>query len=67
MNPVPATWRKSSFSNNVQACVELAVGPGVAHIRDSKNPAGGHLTFTRAEVAAFVAGLKAGEFDPLVS
>lgn len=63
-------WRKSSFSTgdgNGDECVELAVLPdgGVA-MRDSKLGSGSPiLTFTRGEMAAFVQGAKAGEFDDL--
>jgi hypothetical protein len=34
-------------------------------VRDSKNPNGPQLSFTRAEWAAFVAGVRGGEFDHL--
>ena len=58
-------WVKSSFSADGN-CVELAPGSdGTVGLRDSKAPDTGHLTFTRAEIAAFVAGAKAGEFDHL--
>lgn len=60
-------WRKSSFSGTGGGdCVELAPlpGGGVA-LRDSKHPEAGHLTFTRAELAAWIAGARAGEFDDL--
>jgi hypothetical protein len=46
--PLPAglTWRKSSFSSDNGVCVEIAYLPdGRIAVRDSKNPAGGHLTF----------------------
>jgi hypothetical protein len=66
MNHHP-NWRKSSYSGTVQNCVELAVAPGAVHVRNSRHPAGGHLTFSAAELAAFVAGVKAGELDSLVS
>lgn len=57
-------WRKSSFSNNGE-CVELAdFGDGIG-VRDSKDPDGAHLQFTRSELAAFIEGVKAGEFDDL--
>jgi hypothetical protein len=41
-----ADWRKSSFSGTETECVEVAFvasGPMIG-IRDSKSPAGGHLT-----------------------
>jgi hypothetical protein len=34
-------------------------------VRDSKHPEAGHLSFTRSELAAFVAAVKAGEIDDL--
>lgn len=70
-------WRKSSFSGNGGAdCVEVAVVPGdpilAGHkpdadelylVRDSKDPGGPTLAFTRSEWDAFVKGVKADEFD----
>ena len=63
-----ATWRKSSFSGTGGSgggdCVEVAaLADGTVGVRDSKNPRGGALRFTRSEIAAWVAGCKAGEFD----
>lgn len=60
-------WRKSSLSDDTQGnCVEVAALPdGSVALRDSKHPERGHFTFTRAEIAAWVAGVKAGEFDDL--
>ncbi|WP_326821213.1 DUF397 domain-containing protein [Streptosporangium sp. NBC_01756] len=70
-----ATWRKSSRSGSSGGnCVEVAVvdAPGTGHkadlgslhvLRDSKDPDGAKLFFTRAEWDAFVAGVKLGEFD----
>jgi len=34
-------------------------------MRNSRHPAGPALLYTRAEIAAFVTGVKAGEFDDL--
>jgi hypothetical protein len=34
-------------------------------LRDSKDPHGAVLRFTRAEIAAFLDGAKSGEFDDL--
>lgn len=59
-------WRKSSASNPSGNCVELAALPGGAvAMRNSRHPAGPALVYTRAEVAAFLAGVKNGEFDDL--
>ena len=57
-------WRKSSKSGNDGACVEVANLPnGGRAVRDSKDPSGPVLTFTRREWEAFVGGAKDGEFD----
>jgi hypothetical protein len=60
-------WRKSSFSAAQSDCVELADTGGAVWLRDSKHPEQGHLTFTRAELAAFVAACSAGELDGLLT
>ncbi|MEV6612877.1 MULTISPECIES: DUF397 domain-containing protein [unclassified Streptomyces] len=62
-----ARWIKSSHSNAEGNCVEVAVldGGGVA-MRNSRDPEGPALVYTPAEVAAFVAGAKGGEFDHLL-
>lgn len=61
--PATAMWRKSSHSNAGNQCVEVAqIGAGVA-VRDSKNPAGGHLTFETAEWKAFLGRIKHGSYD----
>lgn len=56
-------WVKSSFSHQNGACVELAEIPGGVAMRDSKDTDRPELRYTRAELAAFIAGVKAGEFD----
>jgi hypothetical protein len=60
-----ANWRKSSRSGgNGGNCVEVADNlSGVVAVRDSKDSAGPTLTFTPMEWAAFVDGVKRGEFD----
>ncbi len=55
-------FRKASFSEGVGNCVEVAHFEGVA-VRDSKDPEGPVLWYTRDEWTAFVMGVKAGEFD----
>jgi Domain of unknown function (DUF397) len=63
---VPGTWRKSTASNSSGACVEVVPLPGgdVA-VRNSRHPRGPALVYTRAEIAAFLAGVRDGEFDDL--
>ena len=70
-NGVPAghlrvAWRKSKASNPSGSCVEIAGLPdGEIAIRNSRYPSGPALIYTRAEIAAFLAGAKAGEFEDL--
>ncbi|MER7226426.1 DUF397 domain-containing protein [Streptomyces rubradiris] len=60
---VGARWVKASASDGRDDCVELAdLGENVA-VRNSRDPEGPALIFTRSELAAFVDGSKKGEFD----
>lgn len=63
---VGADWVKSSASQGVGNCVEVAglAGGGVA-VRSSRDASGPALVFTAGEMKAFLAGAKAGEFDSL--
>lgn len=57
-----AEWHKSTFSA-ANGCVEVAaLDDGVA-VRNSKELGGSVLLFSRHEWAAFVGGVRAGEFD----
>jgi uncharacterized protein DUF397 len=59
-----AVWMKSARSGgNSDNCVEVALVDGAIAVRDSKNPTGAVLLYTRAEWDAFIGGVKDGEFD----
>ncbi|WP_328687758.1 DUF397 domain-containing protein [Streptomyces phaeochromogenes] len=73
VNGVPAsalqdvTWIKSQHSAMEGNCVEMAVLPGgEVALRNSRDPEGPALIYTRAEIAAFLAGAQGGEFDALI-
>ena len=60
------TWIKSSYSGTQEHsnCVEVAaLGHGHRAVRDSKNPAGGMLSFSVGAFAAFVQATRDGDFD----
>lgn len=60
-------WRKSTASNPSGNCVELAeLAGGDVAVRNSRHPAGPTIVYTRAEMAAFLQGVRSGEFDDLV-
>ena len=59
-------YRTSSFSANGENCVEvkdLPVGARMVRGRDSKNRVKPAHFYTATEWQAFIAGVKAGEFD----
>jgi Domain of unknown function (DUF397). len=58
-----STWRKSSWSGSGENCLEAARTGDSVIVRDSKNPAGPSLAFTRAEWKRFLASVKASARD----
>jgi hypothetical protein len=53
--PARLAWFKSSYSGNEGgACVEVAVTPDAAHVRDSKAPGRAQLAFRSPEWGAFL-------------
>ncbi len=56
-------WQKSSYSGTSANCVQVASGDdGTVGMRESDDP-GTVLTTTPESLAAFIRGVKAGEFD----
>ena len=63
-----ARWRKSTASNPSGSCVEIAELPGgKVAVRNSRDKSGPALIYPRAELAAFLRGIKNGEFDGFLS
>jgi Domain of unknown function (DUF397) len=66
-------WRKSGRSNSSGNCVQLARleeragGADLVGIRDSKHPDGPALIFPAGQIAEWVADLKSGRHDDLIS
>jgi len=55
-------WRKSSYSTGQGNCVEVATEAERTSVRDSKDREGPVLAFAPEEWAAFIAGVRSGEF-----
>jgi hypothetical protein len=51
-------FRKSSYSANESACVEVADAPGMSAVRDTQNRELGHLEFPAAEWRALTASVR---------
>jgi hypothetical protein len=67
-----AEWRKSSYSGGGGQgggnCVEIApLSSRSIAVRNSRYPDGQVLHFARTELAAWIRGCKAGEFDEFVT
>lgn len=60
-------WQKATASAGSSGCVQLRRQGRVARLRDSKlGKASPVLDFNHTELAAFLAGVKDGEFDHLL-
>jgi len=73
-NGMPATqlgtegWRKPWSGGNGGSCVEvMKLRDGRVALRQSTDPDGPALIYTRQEMASFIRGAKAGEADFLLS
>ncbi|HLU98795.1 MAG TPA: DUF397 domain-containing protein [Thermobifida alba] len=63
MNTTTPEFRKSTYSNRNQDCVEVAdLNGGAGAIRDTKRREDGHLAFPAAEWRAFMTEVKAERF-----
>lgn len=59
---ITVVWRKSTLSESGD-CVEVAFIDSDVLVRQSRDPLGPALNFSRREWAAFVGGVRRGEFD----
>jgi hypothetical protein len=65
---LPASeWIKSQLSGAQGNCVEMAKLPsGEIAMRNSRDPGGPALIFTRDEIAAMIGGAREGDFNKLI-
>lgn len=61
--PARVCWQKSSVSGANLDCVQVTCANEHVWVRDSKNPLGPFLGFTRDGWAAFLVGVQRDEFD----
>jgi hypothetical protein len=57
------TWRKSTASGPSGGCVEVAMSAESIYVRNSRNSSGPPLVFLHQEWAAFLVGVRNGEFE----
>ena len=63
-----ADWQSSRRGDRQVAHVEMAALPGGSiAMRNSRDPGGPALVYTHAEIEAFIAGAKDGDFDDLIA
>jgi len=61
-SPGRRNWRKSTYSQNNGACVEVCDQGALVAFRDSKDPDGGELAFGRDQAAEFIRAVVSGSF-----
>ncbi|OKH97744.1 DUF397 domain-containing protein [Streptomyces sp. CB02923] len=63
---LPVAWWKSTYSDSGAQCVECGiVDAHTVAVRDSKDPSGPALQFSRGRLAAFVSAVAAGRLGGL--
>lgn len=62
MTTVPSGWRKASYSNPNDSCVEVGRVNDGAAVRDTKDRAAGYFTANRMQWQEFIAAVKADRF-----
>jgi len=63
---IDVSWQKSKRSWGSGDCVEMAkLADGSVAVRNSRDPHGPALIYTRSEIEALVLGAKDGDFDNL--
>ncbi|MEV6494927.1 DUF397 domain-containing protein [Actinoplanes sp. NPDC051633] len=63
MNLDHLPWKTSTRSGSNGSCVEVAITDDAIYVRDTKDRSLAPHRYTKAEWAAFVGGVKDGEFD----
>jgi Domain of unknown function (DUF397) len=58
MEDTRMNWRKATYSNGGENCVETASGSSVVLVRDTKDRDGGTLTFSAEAWERFTASLR---------
>jgi Domain of unknown function (DUF397) len=59
MEGTDMNWRKATYSNGGENCVETASGSGVVLVRDTKDRDGGTLAFNAEVWGRFTCAVKA--------
>ncbi|GAB3548895.1 hypothetical protein J2S53_004079 [Actinopolyspora lacussalsi] len=63
MNASPNGWRKSTYTHQETACVEVGRTQDGAAVRDTKDRSAGYFTTTGQQWAAFIDAVKTDRFN----